>query len=254
MDVWNDQAATFAEHWGSLADPARHAIADALELRPGMRLLDIGCGSGDFCALALARGAQVSGIDVAPAMVEIARERAAGADLRVGAMEHLPWEDGAFDAVTGFNSLQFAADPVDALREWVRVVRPGGKLAICAWGPRENNDLEAVEAALRGVADSPAPGRSFGREGNLEAVARGAGLELLAGATVAVPFEVPDQERLELALLFDARAYGVEETAARATIVAAATPFRRRDGSYRFENAFRYVISSPSANRTPAGS
>ena len=185
MDVWNEEAATFAEHWGGLADPARHAIADALELQAGVRLLDIGCGGGDFCALALARGAQVSGIDAAPAMVEIARGHAAGADLRVGAMERLPWDDGTFDAVTGFNSLQFADDPVSALREWVRVVRPGGKVAICAWGPRENNDLEVLEAALRGLADSPAPGRSFGREGNLEAVRSRAGLELLAGATVA---------------------------------------------------------------------
>ena len=63
-----------------------------------------------------------------------------------------------------------------------------------------------------------------------------------------MPFEVPDQERLLLAFLFDARAYGAEETAARETILAAAAPFRRRDGSYRFENAFRYVLSSPSRN------
>ncbi len=249
MDVWNEEAATFAEHWGGLAEPARHAIAGALELRAGVRLLDIGCGGGDFCALALARGAQVSGIDAAPAMVAIARERAAGADLRVAAMESLPWNDGVFDVVTGFNSLQFADDPVAVLREWVRVVRQGGKLAICAWGPREHNDLEVLEAALRGLADSPAPGRSFGREGNLEAVAREAGLELRAGATVAVPFEVPDQERLVLAMLFDARAYGVEEGAARETIVTAAAPFRRGDGSYRFENAFRYVIASNEARR-----
>jgi hypothetical protein len=69
-----------------------------------------------------------------------------------------------------------------------------------------------------------------------------------------VPFEVPDQARLELALLFDARAYDIPEADARATIVAAAAPFRRRDGSYRFENAFRYVLSSPSANPTPAAS
>jgi hypothetical protein len=70
---------------------------------------------------------------------------------------------------------------------------------------------------------------------------------------VSVPFEVPDQARLELALLFDARAYDVPEADARAAIVAAAAPFRRRDGSYRFENLFRYVVSRPSPSRTPAG-
>jgi ubiquinone/menaquinone biosynthesis C-methylase UbiE len=163
MDVWDEEAATFAEHWGGLAEPARHAIAGALELRVGVRLLDIGCG-GDFCTLvlALARDAQATGIDAAPAVVAIARERAAGADTRVAAMQSLPWNDGVFDVVTGFNSLQFADDPVAVLREWVRVVRQGGKLAICAWGPREHNDLEVLEAALRGLADSP---RRGGRSG-----------------------------------------------------------------------------------------
>jgi 2-polyprenyl-3-methyl-5-hydroxy-6-metoxy-1,4-benzoquinol methylase len=91
MNVWNVEAATFAEHWSSLADPARRAIADALALGPGVRVLDVGCGSGDFCAQALARGARVSGIDAAPAMIEIASRRARRADLCVGAMERLPW-------------------------------------------------------------------------------------------------------------------------------------------------------------------
>jgi hypothetical protein len=69
-----------------------------------------------------------------------------------------------------------------------------------------------------------------------------------------VPYEVPDQERLLPAFLFDARAYGADEADAREVILAAAAPFRRRDGSYRFENAFRYVLSSPSASPTPAAS
>ena len=65
-------------------------IADALDIGAATRVLDVGCGSGDFCALALDRGATVSGIDASPAMIEIARRRAPGADLRVNAMERLP--------------------------------------------------------------------------------------------------------------------------------------------------------------------
>jgi SAM-dependent methyltransferase len=247
MNVWNEEAATFAEHWAGLPGPARHAIADALDLRADMRVLDVGCGSGDFCALALARGAHASGIDAAEAMIEIARRRAPGADLRIGTMDALPWEDGSFDAVTSFNCLQIAEDPVTTLREWARV---GDALAVCVWGPREECEVDAVEAALRALAGAPQPAARLCER--LTAVAEDAGLQLLAHETVSVPFEVPDQERLELAFLFDARAYGAEEAAARETIVAAAAPFRRRDGSYRFENAFRYVLSSPSRNPTPA--
>jgi SAM-dependent methyltransferase len=249
MNVWNEEAAVFAEHWAGLAHPAQHAVAAALGLQAGTRVLDVGCGSGDFCALALARGASVSGIDAAPAMIEIARRQAPEADLRVGAMEALPWADGTFDAVTSFNSLQIADDPVTTLREWARV---GGAVAVCVWGPREQCEVNVVESALREQAGLPDPPARLCER--LTGVVEDAGLALLAHETVSVPFEVPDEERLLLAFLFDARAYGAEETLARETILAAAAPFRRRDGSYRFENAFRYVLSSPSPSPTPAAS
>ena len=245
MNDFNDDAATFAEHWAGLADPARHRIADALAITRGTAVLDVGCGSGDFAAHALARGATVSGIDVAPAMIAIARERAQGAELSVGAMERLPYEDGAFDAVTGFNSLQFADDPVAALREWMRVAKPGGSIAICSWAERERREVDVVEDALRQLVGEQA-GPAFGPR--LEAIAQEAGLEIVASDDVEVPFEVPDQERLELAFLFDARGCGaverLGEAGSRAAITAAAAPFRRRDGSYRFENSFVYVIGT----------
>jgi len=250
MIDWDADSAHFAEHWSRLAAPARHAVADALSLAAGMRVLDVGCGSGDFCALALSRGAAASGIDAAPGMIEIARERAPAAELRVGEMQRLPYGDGEFDAVTGFNSLQFADDPAAALREWMRV---GRTLAVCAWAERERCEVDVVEAALRELGGAEA-GAPFGPR--IEGVARGAGLEVVAVDDVSVPYEVSDQAELELAFLFDARGYGAidaaGEAASRAAIVAAAAPFRRPDGSYRFENVFRYVISRPAASRTPA--
>jgi SAM-dependent methyltransferase len=238
MNFWNDEAATFAEHWSTFAAPAQRAVADALGLRDGMRVLDVGCGAGRFCALAAARGAAVSGLDGAAAMIEIASRTAPGADLCVGPLDRLPWPGATFDAVTGFNSLQFADDPVAALREWARVTRPGGAVAITVWGPREECELELVEGVVR---SEPPPERLCHRL--VETVAA-AGLELREHDTVAVPFEVPDLERLELALGFEARGLDIPEAEALAMMVGAAEPFRRADGSYRFENVFRYAISS----------
>ena len=251
MFDWDDEARHFGKHWARLAEPARLAIADAVGLA-GASVLDVGCGNGDFCALALARGARVSGIDAAPAMIETARERAPGADLRVGRAEALPFEDGAFDLVTGFNSLQFAEDTVTVLREWARV---GRTVAVCAWAASERCEIEVVAAALRALGgEQEDDGETLGPR--LEAVAREAGLELTAAEDVAVPYEVADQEELEVAFLLVARGSGaidaVGEAAARAATTAAAAPFRRDDGSYRFENVFRYVIGRPAERPTPA--
>ena len=190
---WSARAAGWAEQWGAFAAPAREALAEAAGIGPGTRVLDIGCGSGELCALAAGRGAEVAGIDAAEGMIEIARRRLPGADLRVGPMEQLPWEDGAFDVATAVNALQFAADYVDALAEAARVVRPGGVVAICNWGPLEHRDLFAVMDVLR---DGPsAAGPVIGDPGELERRARAAGLEPREAGDVDVPFEAPDSRR-----------------------------------------------------------
>ena len=238
MNLFNDEATTFAEHWSGFTAPAQRAVADALGLREGMRVLDVGCGAGRFCALASERGARVSGIDGAAAMIEIASATAPGADLCVGPMERLPWPEATFDAVTGFNSLQFADDPVVALREWARVTRPGGAIAICVWGPHEECELEALETPLRAEPWGP---RFCER---MLDVIDDAGLQLRAHGPVSVPYEAPDFEALMAAMLFDARGYGVPEAEARERIAPAAERFQRPDGSYRLENQFRYAITA----------
>jgi len=237
MNLWNEEAETFAEHWTAFSAPARLAVADALGLGAGDRVLDAGCGSGPFCALALARGARVSGIDAAPAMIALAGRHAPDADLCVGPLDRLPWADGTFDAVTGFNSLQFADDPVAALREWARVTRPGGAIAVCVWGPRAECQYDSFLDVIR-----PAPPKPRFCERLVETI-DAAGLTMRAHESVSVPFEVPDRERLEQALAFDARGADMPEAEALTAMLDAAEAFRRPDGSYRFENTFRYAIS-----------
>jgi SAM-dependent methyltransferase len=160
-------------------------------------------------------------------------------------MEHLPWEDRAFDVATAVNSLQFAADYVDALREAARVVRPGGVVAVCNWGPLEQRDLFAVMDVLR---EGPsAAGPVIGDPGELERRARLAGLEPREAAEVDVPFEAADRAALERAFRVDAAGGALErlgEAEVRRRVAEAAEPFRRPDGSYRFENRFRYLIAA----------
>ena len=106
------------EHWllsEAQQRPTYEAALERVDLKPGWRVLDIGCGAGTFLALVTDRGAQASGIDASDALIALARERVPEADLRVGEMQALPYEDGRFDLVTGFNSFFFADDVVAAL-------------------------------------------------------------------------------------------------------------------------------------------
>jgi SAM-dependent methyltransferase len=174
-----------------------------------------------------------------------------GADLRIGAIEQLPFPDGAFNVVTAFNALQFAADFVPALAEAGRVTRHGGTVAVCNWGRLRDRDLAVVYGALGdleppdGHAAEPRP--AVGEPGVLEDLARAAGLEPLRADEVDAPYESPDLATLERALIDGAGFHAVVEhagaDAVHTAIAAAAAPFRRSDGSYRFENRFRYLIA-----------
>jgi ubiquinone/menaquinone biosynthesis C-methylase UbiE len=88
-------------------------------------VLDIGCGAGAFLRLLADRGVEAFGLDASDVLIGLARSRLPEADLRVGEMEVLPYDDDTFDLVTGFNSFFFANDMVAALREAGRVARPG---------------------------------------------------------------------------------------------------------------------------------
>jgi hypothetical protein len=134
-----------------------------------------------------------------------------------------------------------------------RVARPGGLVAICNWGRREDRELVAVTDRLRALASEPPPDPpaseppAIGQPGVLEDLARAAGLHPREADEVDVPYEVPDRATLERAFLVDAGFLGATmqagEAVARTTILEAAAPFRRADGSYRFENRFRYLIA-----------
>jgi SAM-dependent methyltransferase len=247
---WSARARAWARWWGGLAAPARDAVAEATGIHAGTRVLDIGCGSGEFLGLAVARGGVVSGLDAAEGMIAIARERLPGADLRVGAMERLPWDDDTFDVVTGFNAFQFAADMVAALREAARVARAGGLVAVCNWSRPREGDLSSVAARLRELqppSGDSEPGPAIRDPRVLEDLARRAGLAPGEAREVDVPYRAPDLATLEWALLegsgFGSAVAHAGAEAVRRAVTDAAAPFRLADGSYLFPNRFRYVVA-----------
>ena len=116
-----------ARDWASYVEPQYpilyEAIYDLLGIGNGTRLLDVGCGPGGAALLAAGHGARVAGLDASPDSIGAARERIPSGDFRVGDMKSLPWPDGTFDVVTGFNSFQF--EPAAALAEASRVLASG---------------------------------------------------------------------------------------------------------------------------------
>jgi ubiquinone/menaquinone biosynthesis C-methylase UbiE len=115
------------------------ALVEALDPQPGERCLDVGCGAGNVAELAAGAGARVTGIDLSPRLIDVAKGRAeaGGYDIeyRVGDAENLDVEDATFDKVVSSVAMIFAPDHEAVARELARVTRPGGRLVFSAWTP-----------------------------------------------------------------------------------------------------------------------
>jgi SAM-dependent methyltransferase len=133
--------------WGSgpyerisehLAIAHDHLLA-RMKPRAGQHWLDVATGTGEIAVRAATDGASVTGIDLAPRLIETARARAAqaGVDipLEVGDAERLPYPDASFDVVSSSFGVMFAPDQRAAAAELARVTRPGGRLALLNWHP-----------------------------------------------------------------------------------------------------------------------
>jgi ubiquinone/menaquinone biosynthesis C-methylase UbiE len=114
-------------------------VVDQLDPRPGLKWLDLACGTGAVAERAAERGASVTGVDLAPALIETAKERAVERgleiDYRVGDCEALDLADGSFDAVSSTCGIMFAPDHEATARELARVTSPGGRITLANWTP-----------------------------------------------------------------------------------------------------------------------
>lgn len=129
-------------NFGKIAESFSDGAAEFVErlnLKPGMRVLDVACGTGNQSIPAARRGASVTGIDIAPNLIEQAKQWAASEALDIqfdeGDAENLPYEDAGFDVVISMFGAMFAPRPERVSAELLRVCRPGGLIAMANWTP-----------------------------------------------------------------------------------------------------------------------
>ncbi len=234
-ELWGRRAAQRAALGAKMSIPAWKTAIERTGVKPGSAVLDLGCGSGEFCALATEAGAHATGIDASREMIGLARRTAPAAEFHVRALGQLPWEDSTFDVVTAFNALFFAADPEAAFAEAVRVSRD--YVVVCDWHPEHPSDVITVGWTVKGPsgrrrAKTPEPQEKL---------------------TIDIPQHHPDEATMLRAFLSTGgyqqliESDGEESVAEK--IRAATEQFRTEDGGYRFAN--KYLMSVFRKNEIP---
>lgn len=134
------RATWIAGDFGEIAKSFERGAAEfveRLDLESGVRVLDVACGNGNTAVPAALKGANVTGVDIAPYLIEQAKTRAAAAGVdatfEVGDAEALPYEDASFDMVITMFGAMFAPRPDVTVAELKRVTRPGGFIAMANW-------------------------------------------------------------------------------------------------------------------------
>lgn len=147
------RAATAYEdlHVASLFQEWAPRVADAAQIRAGHRVLDVACGTGILTREAHSRvgsTARVAGLDVSQGMLTVAERLAPEVEWRQGTAESLPYPDQSFDVVVSQFGLMFFPDRRGALREMLRVMMPGGRLAVAVWDALERSPVYPSWVAL----------------------------------------------------------------------------------------------------------
>ena len=153
--------------------PGATDFISRLSLRPGEAVLDVACGTGNLAIPAARAGAQVTGIDIAPNLIAVARHeaRTAGCDITfdVGDAEALPYAEDRFDTTVTMFGAMFAYRPERAAAELLRVSRPGGRVAMANWTPEGFvGHLLRAHAAVAPPSGLPSP-LEWGREASVRA-------------------------------------------------------------------------------------
>jgi SAM-dependent methyltransferase len=250
--LWGARHHDWAEIQEAQMNDVYAAVLERIGVSGGTRYCDVGCGSGLAAALAAGRGAKVTGLDASENLLAIARERVPGGDFRQGDLEDLPFENGTFDVVTGFNSFQYAGNPVTALQEARRVTKPGGHVVIMTWGPSEGMQAASLVAALKPLLPPPPPGApgpfALSDKAALTQLVESAGLKPIEIADVECAWRYPDLATAVRGLGSSGVAVRAVENSSQTDVdkahATAVAPFATKDGSYVVQACFRWLLAS----------
>ena len=195
-------AAAYDLFMGRYSRPLADLFADAAGVEHGQSALDVGCGPGALTGVLVQRlgAASVAACDPSSSFVTACRERHPGVEVTSGSAEALPFAAGRFDRVLAQLVLHFVSEPRQALRELMRVARPGGAIAACVWDFGGGMQLlrRFWDAALAVDPAAPDEARTlrFGREGELAALLSTAALRDVTETTLRVCVEYQSFDEL----------------------------------------------------------
>ena len=201
---WERQAPTYDDVIGRITSRLVGPLLEAAGAQQGSRVLDVATGPGYAAAAAADLGASVVGVDMAPAMVELARRLHPTVEFRVAQAEALPFEDDSFDVVISNFVAPHLSRPELAVAELVRVLRGGGRLALTTWDAADRMRFLGVfldsfaEAGATPPPDIPA-GPAFFQFADDEKFAKlltGSGLNGVEITTVAFDHQIQSAEEL----------------------------------------------------------
>jgi SAM-dependent methyltransferase len=201
---WEEKAGGYDRLVGHVTSRFAGPLLDAANVKRRTRVLDVATGPGYVAAQAAERGASVVGADVAAAMVSLAARLHPGIEFREADVHELPFEDGSFDAAVGNFLIMHLGRPDQAMAELVRVLAPGGRVALTAWDFPERSRLlgvflDAVGEAGATPPDDLPPGPDvfrFSDDEEFDALMRAQGLEERTVERVELTHRVANADEL----------------------------------------------------------
>lgn len=251
-ELWGKSPNGWAEVQEILHKPLWSAMLDATKVGADTTLLDVGCGAGGSSVLAIERGAEVHGIDIADGLLSFAIQRVPQGNFQVADIENLPYEDNTFDVIFAANSLQYSEDRIAALHELKRVCKPNGRIVAGLFGHPEKVDYRVVFKAVRDTMPEPPKGGGpfeLSMPDKLEALFAEAGLKNIESREVNCPFEYDNFESFWYGNVsagpFQGMLQMVSEDELKSAVKEAVNSFCLADGRILIpQNIYKYVSAN----------